>query len=71
MIRIIVRNCLSWGNFSTKAIEIDPSADIDTLQLCIEEKFLIPKSNQNIKFKRDGYTVMNFIFSYLADHMIN
>ena len=57
MIRIIVRHCLPWGNFSTQAIEIDSLADVDTLQQCIEEKFHIPRINQTIKFKRDGYTV--------------
>ena len=59
--RIIVRYCLPWGNFSTQAIDIDPDAPVETLQGKIFEKFNIPIKKQLIKFKRDGFTVTTLL----------
>mgnify|MGYP003878007455 CR=1 FL=1 len=59
--RIIVRYCLPWGNFSTQAIDIEPNATVETLQAKIFEKFNIPIRRQLIKFKRDGFSVIAWL----------
>ena len=43
--KLIVRNILPTGNYSTKMIEIDEDSEdpLATLQLKIEQKFKIPK----------------------------
>ena len=66
--RIIVRHCLPWGNFSTQAIDIDPEAQVDVLQSKIYDKFNIPKVKQIIKFKRDGFTVQILRFLSNKSH---
>jgi hypothetical protein len=55
--RLIVRYCQTWGNFSTHTIEISPEADVGELIQKISERFDIPKKKQSLKFKRDGFTV--------------
>jgi GLUT4 regulating protein TUG. len=60
--RLIIRYCLPWGNFSTQAIEIDPQADINQLLEKVSEKFGLPKNKQILKFKRDGITVSKCSF---------
>jgi len=54
--RLIVRYCLPWGNFSNQAINIEDYEDVKTLQQQIEKKFDIKPKKQILKFKRDGIT---------------
>jgi len=54
--RLIVRYCLPWGNFSNQAINIEDYEDVRTLQQQIEKKFDIKPKKQILKFKRDGIT---------------
>jgi len=55
--KLIIRYCLQWGNFTTQAINIDEDADVSALQAKIKEKFDVVESQQVLKFKKDGATI--------------
>ncbi len=58
--KVIIRYCLQWGNFTTQAINIEEDADVSALQAKIKEKFDVTESQQVLKFKKDGVTVKIF-----------
>ena len=58
--KIIIRYCLPWGNFSNKVINIEPDQDIKILQQQVERKFEIKPKRQILTYKRDGFTVTSF-----------
>lgn len=55
--RIIVRYCQVFGNYSTKAIDLDPLDRLPDIQRKISNKFQIPLSKQLIKIKMMGMAV--------------
>jgi len=56
--RILVRYCLPFGNYSTAAIEVDTQKQVVAqLRKQIFIKFKIPPSRQIIKMTRDGFQV--------------
>lgn len=55
--RIIIRHCSPWGNFTTHGFDMEGLTDIAELQDKILEKFSIPKKLQILRYKRDGVTV--------------
>ena len=56
--RLIVRNCLPFGNFSTTAVELDPQThSVQHLRRLIFKKFRIPFQRQIIKFTKDNVTI--------------
>ena len=67
--RIIIRHCSAWGNFTTHGLDIEAEADISILNKMLTEKIGIPEKSQILVFKRDGVTViislLNFFSSYL------
>ena len=55
--RIVVRQQILWGSYTTLAFDMPEDADVTALKCKIQEKFHIEKDFQMIKFKRDGFTV--------------
>lgn len=55
--RIIIRHCSAWGNFTTHGLDIDAEADISILNKMLVEKFDIPEKSQILVLKRDGVTI--------------
>ena len=60
--KIIVRYCLPWGNFSTQAVYVDSDLDVGDLKRQIEKKFDIKVKKQVLKYKRDGTVVRSILF---------
>lgn len=55
--KIIVRYCLPWGNFSNQAVYVEADMDIEEIRQQVEKKFEIKPKWQVLKYKRDGFTV--------------
>lgn len=55
--KILLRYCYFWGNYTTHSLEINPDTSFNELMSKISDKFGINVSDIIIKFYREGFSV--------------
>lgn len=58
--KILLRYCYFWGNYTTHSIEITPETKIQALKCKIGEKFGVNLNDIIIKIFRDGFSVFYY-----------
>ena len=68
--KILIRYCYFWGNYTTHTLEINLDLKLPDLKNLISMKFGIPVSEIIMKFSRDGFLVFknaSFFFYVILD----
>lgn len=55
--KVVVRFCNQWGNFSTKTLDFSDDETFFTFKAKIAQKFLLKGENFILKIMRDGFYV--------------
>ena len=67
--KILLRYCYFWGNYTTHLIEISQTMTLDEFKILISNKFSIPLVQLLIKFWNDDFLVFH-IFSKKSNYDI-
>jgi len=65
--KVLVRYCQQWTNFSTKTLEILDDDTLESLERKISEKFKLGSQKFILKLIRDGFTV-NICLSFISNN---
>ena len=63
--KVLVRFCQQWANYSPKTLDILDEDTVDTLQHKVSQKFRLESQKFILKLNKDGFNVKLIFFAFL------